>query len=314
MAFNVTKFKKLKLSCFEINAGLNKHTTFKIGGKCLAFVQVYNLKELKKILKFCLKNKIKYFILGRGSNVLFQDNGFNGIIINFSECYKSLKYKIKNKNVVINVGAGMHLTKLNLFCAQNGFSGLEWSLGIPASVGGAICSNIGSFNNSISSVIKKVKVVYIAKFFSFNIIKTKKLNLKKCNFSYRNSVFKSKKYIITQAKICLKKSDSTKVNSSMQEYLNRKKLTQPLGTYNAGCIFKNGSNYKIAQLIENLGLKGKMVGHAQISTKHSNFIVNKSKASCQNVKDLINYIKFKVQEKYKITPELEIEIIEEGDF
>lgn len=315
--FNVSKFKKLKLKSYKINEELKEYTTFNIGGRCLALVIVQNIKELKKTIKFCVKQNLKYFVLGCGSNILFEDAGFNGIVIKISEnfCKKTVKIYKNNKtnHFLLKVGAGEKLFNLNTFCAQNGLTGLEWSYGIPASVGGAICSNAGSFGKDISMIIKSVKVLYIKKILCFKFIKIKTLKKKQCNFSYRNSIFKNKKYIILSVALLLNKDSPQSICFNMKQYLNQKKQTQPLGTKNAGCVFKNGQNYKIAELIQNLNLKGKSVGNAQISTKHSNFIVNNSNASCQNVKDLINYIQIKVQKEYGINPELEIELIKEGE-
>ncbi len=313
MSFSVNKFKKLNLTNYKINEKLSKYTTFNIGGSCLCYVQIVNIKELKKVIKFCLKNKVAYFILGCGSNVLFEDSGFNGVVISFSECFYGVKFKENKKGALLKVGAGVKLTKLNLLCAQKGFSGLEFSFGIPASIGGAICSNAGSFGYEIGFLLKYVKVLTIRKFLFSNFIKISKLKANKCNFSYRSSIFKSKKYIILNALFTLKKSTTNEVSKKMNEYYKIKKQTQPLGTKNAGCIFKNGKNYKIAQIIDSLNLKGKSVKDAQISTKHCGFIVNNSKATCQNVKDLINCIQQEVYKNYKIKPELEVEIVKEGE-
>ena len=186
---------------------------------------------------------------------------------------------------------------------------MEFSFGIPASFGGAVCSNVGSFNEEISTIVNKVYALKQVKFLGFKFFKAVKLSNKKCKFSYRNSVFKSKKYIVLSAKICLFQKTTQEVSCKMNYCLSKKKQTQPLNSKNAGCVFKNGENYKIAELIQKLNIKGKMVGGAQISTKHSNFIVNSSTATCQNVKDLVKYIQSKVFLAYGVKPELEIEFI-----
>ncbi len=309
MSFNVTKFKKLKLKEFHLNEKLSKHTTFNIGGNALCIVNITSVKELKKVISFCNKYKIKYFVLGAGSNVLFSDKGYNGIVIklNFS---KIDKVKESGNKVSLNAQSGINLFCLNKFCAQKGFSGLEWSYGIPATLGGAIYSNCGSFNSDISNVIKRVSVLKSIKLGKITLFVKRRLGVKKCKFFYRDSIFKHKNYIILSAKLNFIKKPQEDIVKNMNDCLMSKKQTQPIGTKNAGCIFKNGENYKAAKLIDSLNLKGKTICGAQISTKHCGFIVNKSNATCQNVKDLIQYIKSEVFLEFGIDLKEEIQIIE----
>lgn len=306
MNFNLQSFNKLKLKNVYFNYPLSKITTIGIGGKCNAMVKVNSIKEIKKVIKFCNKNNVKYFIVGNGSNLLFEDYTFNGIIIKISSNFSSVKFCSKKNNKIVVVKAGNSLMLLNKLCAKNGASGLEFSYGIPASVGGAIYMNAGSFGKSFGDLVKWVKVLEINK----NKLKVKKYTKKLCNFNYRQSIFQKINCVILSAKLVFNKDTQENIIKQMQENFNKKKNSQPLGTKNCGCVYKNYKDFKIAKLIEDLNLKGKSVGNAQISNIHSSFIVNKSNASCQNVKDLIKYTQNKIKKVYGFTPELEIEIID----
>ncbi|MCK4919170.1 MAG: UDP-N-acetylmuramate dehydrogenase, partial [Candidatus Pacebacteria bacterium] len=274
------------------NISLSKYTTLKIGGPAKFFCVAENVDEIKEVLEFAEKNELDIFILGGGSNILVSDNGFDGLVI------RTKNQELGIKNNKINVGGGFLFSKLVSESVKNNLTGLEWAAGIPGTVGGAICNNAGAHEKSMRDVIEEVEVLEITSSKKGLVPSDKggwrvgKLTNQQCNFSYRNSIFKSeKKYIILNAILkCViypsgfQEDESRKIIS---EYLKVRKEKQPLEYPSAGSIFKNPKiegkilnkiliKYpeleKIAKdniipvgwFIEELGLKGKKIGGAMI--------------------------------------------------
>ena len=274
------------------NEDMKKHTTFKIGGPAKFFLIPKNLKELKCCLDICDKKRIKTFILGNGSNLLVDDKGFDGAIISLKHFNKIQKKQLLNSSYV-SVEAGTTLFELNSYLQKNGITGLEWSFGIPGSVGGAIRMNAGAFNNEIKDCLYEIKYLKHGKLHS----------LKKFNFSYRSGF---KDGIIISAKFKLKTSNMLEVKENMNNFLSLRKATQPIDFPSAGSIFKRSENMTPAKIIDELGLKGLKIGDAMISTKHAGFIVNIKNAKSSDVLTLISIIKLIFKSK---NTNLEEEII-----
>lgn len=271
------------------NADLKNYCTFKIGGRG-TIVFPKNVNELKKIVKECDKNNLKYFILGNGSNLLFSDFEIYTILV-------SLKYfneirQVKKDEVF--VGAGVNLFPLNIYLKNHNLSGLEWSYGIPGSIGGAIFMNAGAFGHSISENILNVKVIKCGK--------VENISKKNLEFSYRKSNING---IILGATMKFKEGNLDEIAFLQQDYLERRKISQPYDKFSAGSVFKRNIEKNIipAKLIDTLGLKGTRIGGAEISKKHAGFIVNNGDAKAIDVLALIEYIKYKTGE------DLELEII-----
>ncbi|MBU4298856.1 UDP-N-acetylmuramate dehydrogenase [Patescibacteria group bacterium] len=320
---NVKNLKKI-LPGLGKNILLKNYTSFRIGGRAKYFYIAKNKEDLIKAISAAKKFKLPFFILGNGSNVLVSDKGFDGVAIKM----KNEKLKMKNYNSKFKIfcESGIPLAKLISKSLQIGAFGLEWAVGIPGTVGGAIYGNAGAFGNSMKDIVKEVEV------FNAKELRIKNYELRDCRFDYRDSIFKQKKnLVILSAKIQLKKGKKEEIQEKMKEYLNERKKTQPLDFPSAGSIFKNYEsrimNYELlkefseikefnkkgqipaAWLIEKCGLKGKRLGGAKISEKHANFIVNLGKAKSGDVAGLINLIKQKVKKKIGITLEEEIEYL-----
>jgi len=304
---------------FQRNVLLSYYTSFRIGGPAEYFFVAKSSSQLKKAIKFAHKNNLKFFILGGGSNLLVSDKGFNGLVI---------KMEISGiilKNRIVQVFSGEKLSNVINYLAKNNLNGLEWAVGIPGTIGGAIYGNVGAFSHSISELVEKVKVIDL---------KSKRELIyknKDCQFGYRESIFKkNRNLVIISANLKFKKAKKDYIKRLMQKYLNQKKKTQPLEFYSAGCIFKNffiDNDFKkikgikeiekfkkygfipSAYLIEKCGLKGKRIGDAMVSKKHSNFIVNLKNAKAKDVIALINLIKKEVMKKFNIKLEEEIEYL-----
>lgn len=271
------------------NVLLKNYTTFKIGGPAKYFCQTKTKEELIKAIQWAKKEKLPFFILGGGSNLLVSDKGYRGVVIKI----QNSKFKIQNSKKEIFCEAGIPLAKLVPF-------GLEWAVGIPGTVGGAIYGNAGSFGKSMRDVVKEVEV------FDTETEEIKIFKKKDCQFSYRDSLFKKNKHlIILSAKIKKRKSNPQKI----KKYLDYKKKTQPLNFPSAGSIFKNPQGFSAGQLIEKCNLKGKRMGNVKISEKHANFIVNLGNGKAKDVKKLINLIKKQVRNQFGIILEEEIQYL-----
>lgn len=270
-------------------ADLKKYCTFKIGGRG-TIVFPKNVVELKKLIRECQKLNKNYFILGNGSNLLFPDYDCDLIFV-------SLKYfnKIKEeKRGKIFVEAGVNLFSLNAYLKKHSLGGLEWSYGIPASVGGAVFMNAGAFEHSISEFIDEVKILKDEKICY--------LNKKNFNFSYRKSNIDG---IILGVTMHFSQKNSIEIQKEQFDFLGRRKATQPYDKCSAGSIFKREANIIPAKIIDSLGLKGTKIGDAEISTKHAGFIINNGNAKAIDVLALIDYIELKAGRKF----DLEIIII-----
>jgi len=284
------------------NVSLKNYTTFKIGGPAKYFFEAKKKEDLIGAVITAKKFKLPFFILGGGSNILVSDEGFKGLVI---KCQMS-NVKCQNQNSklkTIYAESGVRLSNLVQFSLEKSLAGLEWAVGIPGMVGGAILGNAGAFGRSMKDVIQKVEV------FDTKTGKVKIFKKKDCQFDYRNSIFKEKKnLIILSATLQLKKGNKKEIQEKMKEYLNYRKETQPLNLPSAGSIFKNPKGFSAGELIEGCGLKGKRIGNVKISEKHANFIVNLGGGKAKDVKKLINLAKKKIKEKFGITLEEEIEL------
>ncbi len=303
------------------NILLKDYTTFKIGGPAKYFFIAKNEKDLIDAIKFAKEKKLKIFILGGGSNILFSDKGFDGLVIKTD--FKETKF-LKNK---IMADSGVELSKFANFVSKNGFSGFEWAVGIPgATVGGSVFGNAQAFNQKISDSIEFVKTL------DLKTLKIKDFSKEQCNFSLKNSIFKkNKNLIILSIVFDLKKGNEKEIKEKVNNFLKHRKKFHPIEFPSAGSIFvnpekkiKNKSLLKkcpefvefnkigvipAGYLIEKCGLKGKKIGGAQISEKHANFIINLGGAKAKDVLALIKFAQKKVKEKFGIKLNTEVQFV-----
>lgn len=277
------------------NIELAQYTTYKIGGPARYFVEISKKEEVLEALEFAERKNLKYFVLCGGSNVLFSDKGYNGLVIKLN------LRNLKIEDDIIYSGSGVKLMALINFGIKNELSGLEFLAGVPGEVGGAIRGNAGAFGKSISDYVEQVEIVRDNK-----ILKLKKEEIK---FDYRDSEFKRNNDIILAGYFKLEKSDIEQAKLEIEKNINYRKANHPWEP-SAGSTFKNPKDKSVGQMVEELGLKGHKIGNAQISEKHGNFIINLGGAKASDVKKLIELIKDKVKEKYNIDLEEEIMIVE----
>lgn len=282
------------------NEPMEKHTTFKIGGPAECLIRIDNLKDLKEILTFASQNQIQVTILGNGSNLLVLDEGIQGLVLQIK--LENIEINEQEGKVEVTLGAGTKMGKLAHILLQNQISGFEELSGIPGTVGGAVYMNAGAHGKEMKDIVKSVVCVD----YQGN---KKQFTNQDMNFQYRNSCFKTKDYIITEVTLELQKGNSEEIKEKMDKYASYRREKQPIEYPSAGSTFKRGNNFITAQLIDQAGLKGYSVGGAEVSTKHSGFVINKGGATAKDVLQLVEYVKEEVKRKFDKEIELEIEVV-----
>ena len=288
-----------KLKC---NEPLLKHTSFKIGGPAQYFVETDSMDKLKQLVIYANKKKLKYFIIGKGTNLLVPVTGISGIVVKLKGKFNEFSV---NKTEMI-AGPAVKLATLLKATVENNLSGLEFASGIPGSIGGAIVSNAGTALGSMKDIVSWVEIMD-------SCGRIKNHSAKKIKFSYRNCIIPAGA-IITKACLTLRKAKKYDIISKIRSLTEIRRDTQPSGWNNAGSIFKNpAAGVSAGTLIDRAGLKGARVGNALVSSKHANFIINSGNASSADVLGLIKLIKKEVKTKFGIALQLEIKILGQDD-
>lgn len=278
------------------------HTSFKVGGNVRLLIYIKNYECLALILKFINENGLPYFILGKGTNLLVADSGYNGVVLSLLKSENKLELTGES---TIMCTAGLPLAKVCMFAMKNGLGGLEFAWGIPGSCGGALYMNAGAYGEDISNII--LEASHVDK--TGNIVN---LLAKDMNFSYRKSYYSNKNFIISSMKFKLNPSSENEVKHKMFENIKKRKSKQPLEFPNAGSIFKRpGGGYYAGTLVQDCNLKGFEIGGAMVSPKHAGFIINTGNATANDIANLIKHIKKSVLNNFGI--ELECEIKTLGD-
>lgn len=295
----IEKITTLNLGKVEENVLLSKYTTYKVGGKARAIVYPKNISSLTRLIKLLKNEEVAYKVIGNGSNLLFSEKKYDGIIIKLSE-FDEIKFLNGNK---IRVGAGYPLMKLSSLVAKKGLTGLEFASGIPGSVGGSVFMNAGAYKSDMGYIVKEVKVLTPD-------LKVITLENKEMNFHYRSSFLqKHPNFICLEVVIKLEKGNKQAIEEVIKERRKRRMESQPLEYPSAGSVFRNPTGMFAGEMIENLGLKGKKIGGAMVSKKHANFIINYKKATSNDIKKLIDLVHDEVLEKYKVDLKIEQEFV-----
>jgi UDP-N-acetylmuramate dehydrogenase len=277
---------------------LKKHTSFRIGGPADYFCVPKNIDELKEALTYARNNKLPVAIIGAGTNLLALDNGFNGLVIKLGGGLNQATIRGR----FVQAGAGILLPILLSNLKRRGLAGLEFLAGIPGTLGGAAVMNAGAWGKEIGSYIEQIKVID----HEGNL---RVLNKKQIGFGYRRSLLQKGKYIVAEVVMKLRRSTAGKIKKQIAGFLDKRKLSQPLGSPNAGSIFKNPQGKFAGQLLEAAGFKGARVGDAQVSVKHANFILNLGEAKARDVLKLMTRMQNTVRRKFKVRLEPELKIM-----
>lgn len=293
----IEKIKNI-FECVLVNEPMKNHTSFKTGGPADVYIKADKAENIVKAIKILKEENIPYFIIGNGSNLLVSDRGMEGVIIEVG----SYMNKIKAEGNKIYAQAGALLSALSSCAAENSLTGLEFASGIPGSVGGAVFMNAGAYDGEIKDVILSADVIDK----DGNIIR---INKDELEFSYRHSSVEEKGYIIVGAEFGLENGEADHIKNKMADFAARRRNKQPLNFPSAGSTFKRPEGYFAGKLIEDSGLKGKMIGKAQVSEKHAGFIINTGGATSDDIIGLIDYCIKTVYNKYNVTLTPEVRII-----
>lgn len=278
---------------------MSRHTSYRIGGEARYYVRVHSEYALVSLIDVCSVHDINYIVVGKGSNLLVCDKGYDGVVIALGRDFK--KYSYCEDACVYTIGAGVILNSVVLDAFRRGLSGLEWAVGTPGTFGGAIRMNAGSGSDWISSHIKSVTCYERPK----GIVKYSRDEI---DWGYRSCGLDSNSVVLS-CEINVEDADQPHLHGRMEGSLARRKRSQPLNFPSCGSVFKNPEGKSAGALIEQAGLKGRAIGGARISEVHANFIVNENKASAQDVMDLIELAQGSVLEKFGVHLQLEVKLI-----
>ncbi len=284
-----------------IDEPMSRHTSFKIGGPVDILVIPDNTQQLEVMAKYLFNTGTPYMIMGNGTNLLVSDKGIRGVVVKI--CDNLQNYSVQDE--ILEFEAGVLVSKAAKIALANSLSGLEFAEGIPGTIGGAVAMNAGAYTGDMSMVV--IETDYLNN--KGELIKV--VGEEHC-FSYRSSIIQKSKGIVLKTKFRLKKEDTDKIKLLMDDFNFKRRDKQPLEWPSAGSVFKRPQGHFVGKLIDDCGLKGFCIGDAQVSDKHSGFIINKGEATCEEVLSLIKHIQITVQSRFNVQLEPEIRIV--GDF
>ncbi|MBU4319283.1 MAG: UDP-N-acetylmuramate dehydrogenase [Proteobacteria bacterium] len=292
---------------------MHRHTSFHIGGPADALVMPHDRTSLRELVEGCGTKGIPYFILGKGTNLLVKDKGIRGIVILLKKCLNKIAVaEIPGGACRVSAMAGVNLQRLCRFAIKKGLAGLNFAMGIPGSVGGAIAMNAGTADGAMGDVLESLDVLFPSG-------KNERLLRDRLFFSYRHFSIQSEdktvekaKPVILEGHFLLTPSDSELLKEEAEKRMKQRKATQPMDQHSPGCVFKNPEpGLSAGKLIDDAGLKGFRIGDAEISTRHGNYIINRGSAKAADVLELMQKIEDKVYEQHRV--KLEPEIIFAGE-
>ena len=280
---------------------MSQHTTFRIGGPADVFVMPENYEQIREVLRLCKEEKLPFFVLGNGSNLLVSDSGYRGVIIQMDRNMEEIRVEGEE----IHACAGALLSSVAVAARNASLTGFEFAGGIPGTIGGAAVMNAGAYGGELKDVLKEVTVM--TREGELLTIPVDKLEM-----GYRTSIIKTSGYLVLEAVISLKKGDEEKIRAVMKDLSERRTEKQPLDYPSAGSTFKRPEGYFAGKLIMDSGLRGYRAGGAQVSEKHCGFVINAGGATAEDVRTLMEHVIEVVREKYGVTLEPEVKFL--GDF
>lgn len=277
---------------------LKDYSSFKIGGPADYLVRPNNLDQLSQVIQLCNRHQISYFILGKGSNLLFTDLGFRGVVIQLGHNFEQVQ--IQSGQII--AAAGVSMAKLANLAQAAGLTGLEFASGIPGTLGGAIYMNAGAYGGEMKDIVQSVKALD-----EQGILRS--FTLEQCQLGYRTSCFQTGKWLITEVEMKLEFGDKEQIQAKMDQLNQQRKQKQPLELASAGSTFKRPEGYFAGKLIMEAGLSGYRIGDAMVSDKHCGFVVNVGQATFEQVVALIAHVQQTVLQKSGVRLEPEVRII-----
>lgn len=289
----------------EVEADMRNYTSFRAGGKAACFAMPSTVKELKALLQYLDQQKVEHIFLGNGSNTLFKDCGYSGVVVklnNQSEEFNKIEFSTEDETLV-TAGTAMLMSTFAKAVAAKGLSGFEPMSGIPGSLGGACFMNAGAYDGEMKDVIVSVHGV------SPEGKEERDFSLEEMNLSYRHSILEEKGYIATSVTMKFTKDSPDEILARMKEYTQRRNSKQPVQYPSAGSFFKRPQGYFAGKLIQDAGLKGLTVGGAQVSSMHSGFVINIGNATETDITDLMHLVQNTVKDKFGVDLEPEVRIV-----
>ncbi|MBQ5733922.1 MAG: UDP-N-acetylmuramate dehydrogenase [Lachnospiraceae bacterium] len=277
------------------NEPMKRHTTFRIGGPCDIFIKPRSIEEIRQIIEVVKENKVPYYVVGNGSNLLVSDDGYRGVIINLFNNFSDITVE----GNTITASAGALLGKIGYTALKNSLTGFEFATGIPGTLGGAVVMNAGAYGGEMKDVLSEVTV--LTKEGELLTLKADELEL-----GYRTSIIAKKDYIVLEGKIQLKPGEPDKIKAVIDDLAFRRRDKQPLEYPSAGSTFKRPKDNFAGKLIMDAGLRGYTLGGAMVSDKHCGFVINKGDATCEDVIKLTDHVKEEVKNQFGIELELEV--------
>ncbi len=288
----------------KVSEPLARYTSMKVGGPADFFIEVENAAALTGVLRTLNRYRTSFFLLGNGSNVLISDRGVRGAVIHLAGAFKQAEWRHEDEIAWVRVGAAFAVTQLVREAARKGCGGLEFAEGIPGTIGGALFMNAGAYGSEFEKVIDQVDGFTREG-------EPIRLSRNEMTFTYRDSHLPVG-MVVTQVQLRLRQEDSAKVTSKVRELVTKRKSSQPSGYPNSGSMFRNPPGDFAGRLIEAAGLKGKKIGHAQISPRHGNFIVNLGGAKGEEVRQLMELARNEVRTRFGVELEPEVRLL--GDW
>lgn len=283
-----------------LNEPMARHTSFRIGGPADVLAQPASEAEVCALLAQARKHAVPVTLIGNGSNLLVRDKGIRGLVIKLG----NMLTDFRADGTTLIIGSGISLAMAARKAAELGLSGLEFAVGIPGSLGGAVYMNAGAYDGEMSMVVGSVRVLNLSGF-------VRELDAEALHFSYRHSALQGSGEIITSVTLALKKGDAQEIAAKMADFSQRRRAKQPLELPSAGSTFKRPPGFFAGTLIEQTGLKGYAVGGAQVSPKHAGFVVNSGGATAADVLRLIAEVQARVYAKHGVRLEPEVLVLGE---
>lgn len=283
----------------QFDVPMKEHTYFKIGGPVDTLVTPTSYEQVANIVKLCNENNVPFYLLGNGSNMLIKDGGIRGVVIKFT---KLNNIKLNENKIIAQAGA--LLKDVTNIALENSLTGFEFACGIPGSIGGAAAMNAGAYDGEMRCIVEKVLIID-------KQCNMREMSKEELNFRHRCSAILENEYVVLEVTCSLEKGDYKAIKNKINDFNSKRSEKQPLEFPSAGSTFKRPQGYYTAKLIEDCGLKGYSIGDAQVSKKHSGFIINKGNASAKEVLKLIKFVQSTIKEKYNVDIDTEVRIIGE---
>ena len=286
-------------SQIQLDAKMSEHIYFKVGGTVDILLTPKNVQQLKETITICKQNKIPFYVIGNGSNLLVRDGGIRGIVIKLCKLNK-----IEHVGNKIIAECGALLKDVSTEATERSLSGFQFACGIPGSVGGAVFMNAGAYDGEISFVIEKAEVLDDNE--EIRVLSKEELNL-----GYRQSLVMQKGYVVLSATFNLIPGDKEMIQARVDALTKRREERQPLEFPSAGSTFKRPEGYFAGKLIEDAGLKGFTIGGACVSNKHAGFVINNANGTAKDVLDVIYHVKDEVKKQFGVDLHPEVRILGE---